>query len=169
MRVSPLSITYPDWDTFNTEVQKTLGFSPSEGLGSTVIDFNSPSAFLACLDLSNQQTRQLRSGVTDNSTYDHFFASFICSLEDSLLYEIISSFSNLKYFCQRGKKEYIAIISASMTDWYIAVLRALSKGQSLEVRQVFFLIYDHFTNLGFREVWSKYNEVILDDNTIILA
>lgn len=154
MKILPLAVTQPDWETYIKMVETTLGFSPSVGLGRTFIKMDSPVAYLATLDFENRPLQHLRRGHFLNSTFEHFSVSFICSLSPTLTADLLTKFSNLKFLVHKGPTEYLIIITASMADWYVAVIRGLNVSQDKEIRFFFHNLFALFNILGFKEVWG---------------
>jgi hypothetical protein len=171
MKVSPLATTRPDWRVYIKFVEDVCGFSPSTGLGEAYIKVESPSAYLATLDLENQPLNQLRRGQFLNTTFEHVSFSFICALEACLVTSLLTLFSDLNFIIKKGKEkdEWLVIVSATIADWSVAVRRGLDAGQDKAVREFFNNIYNYFTYFGFKEIWSQYNVTIGKDTFITMG
>ena len=166
--ISPLAITQVEWRTYIKFVEEVLGSNPAEGLGSTIIKLNTPAAYLATLDFENQPLKQLRQGVFLNNSFDHLHVSFIAELESDDLQLLLTILPILDYIVKKAKKTYLVVISAKMSIWYRAVIKALNENQELEIRKIFQIILIWFDNMGFKDVWSEFDRRILPDNTFIL-
>lgn len=166
--ISPLAITQVEWRTYIKFVEDVLGYNPTRGLGKTAIELNTPAAYLATLDLENQPMTQLRRGAFLNNSFDHLNVSFIMELDAESLHLVLTSLPILDYIIKKAKKTYLVIVSAKMSIWYQAIIKALNPERDPEIRQIFQIIIVWFDNMGFKDVWSEYNRKWLSDNTIIL-
>lgn len=167
-KITPLAITQVEWRTYIKFVEDVLGCNPTRGLGSTIIELNTPAAYLATLDLENRPLNQLRSGAFINNTFDHLHVSFIAELDTDVLHTVLTTFPNLDYITKKAKKTYLVIISANMSIWYQTIVKALKPNQEYEIREIFKIILVWFDNFGFKDVWSEYDRKIQQDGTIIL-
>jgi hypothetical protein len=61
------------------------------------------------------------------------------------------------------------ILSATLFDWYQAILAGLVESQSTEVRRFFYAMYNYLDARGLTPLWENYHRMSLDDGTIILA
>lgn len=61
------------------------------------------------------------------------------------------------------------IISATLFDWYQAILAGLVETQSVEVRRFFYAMYTFLDCRGLTPLWENYHRMDLGDGTIILA
>jgi hypothetical protein len=163
----PLASTACDWSLFTSVMKKKTGESPTETLGETLIDLETPSAFLACLDLENHPLHHLRTGTT-KSTFLHFYVTFLCFSNKELISELCLSSPNLKIYHKKYIDFYISIITANMSDWYKIVVQNLKEESPLLIRQFYHQILYNFDIMGFREIWSKHPRILLNDGTICL-
>lgn len=167
-KIQPLAITQVEWRTYIKFVEDVLGCNPTRGLGSTIIELDTPAAYLATLDLENRPMNQLSQGAFINNTFDHLHVSFIAELDTDVLHTVLTTFPNLDYITKKAKKTYLVIISAKMSVWYPTIIKALKSFQEKEIRQIFQIILIWFDNLGFKDVWSEYDRKLYIDGTIIL-
>jgi hypothetical protein len=167
-KILPLAITQVDWRTYIDFTTKVLGYNPTKGLGSTIIQLETPAAYLATLDFENQPLKQLRQGIFLNNTFDHLSVSFITELDANSLQLVMMNLPILDYIIKKARDTYLVIISAKMSIWYPAIIKALSKRQEIEVRQIFQIILIWFDNIGFKDIWSNHQRIILKDGSIIL-
>jgi hypothetical protein len=166
MKIYPLAVTRPDWETYIKTVQEILGFSPSVGLGETYIKIESPAAYLATLDLENRPLNQLRRGHFIKSSFNHVSFSFICSLEQPFIVDFVIQFPNLQYIY---RKPSLLIVTATMTEWYLAVRRGLNVSQERNIREFFHIIYGFFSRYGFQDIWTDLEKSTGKDGFIVMG
>jgi hypothetical protein len=164
----PLALTSPNWETFCSKVQKVTGVSPTDGLTGTVLDLDVPASYLASLDLSNQPLQHLREGVTTNDTFEHFSVSFLLISNYKYYQALIMNHPGFHIKSERFDDIWISILTANMATWYRCVNKMLIENRPKIIRQIFHQIFYHFEQLGFKEIWYKYDRQLLKDKTMIL-
>lgn len=165
-QVSPLAMMQVDWTTYIKMCQDVLGYSPTRGLDECAIDPKSPAAYLATLDLENQPLEHLRN-PEDSQGFHHVFFSFIVELISPEDIMAIKG-GRLRVLNKRGSSTYLAILSGSILDWYYQTIFGCTKKSSIGVRQVMNKCYEYLCLAGFKEVWSNYERIDLQDQTFYL-
>lgn len=167
MLILPLTITQVDWQTYIEIVQKVIGKSPTRGLDTARIDIQEPSAFLSTLDLENSPLENLRKGYFKNTTFDHVSFSFVGIVDKEIILEI-SNRLPLKILTETSDNiQYLIILTGNMSDWYRTILIGCSHDVSKQCRILMNQCYVHFSNSGFKEVWSKHIRQQQSDKTFI--
>lgn len=165
-KLYPLALTQPDWNLFTSKIKEATGKSPTEGISGTILDLDSPAAFLACLDLENQPFYHLQN---PKNTFNHYSVSFLCFSDKEFLAELCLSFSSSLMIYYKEYKDFnISIITTHMANWYKVIPQALKKESPLFIREFFHQILYHFEQMGFSKIWLKYDRLLLADGSIIL-
>lgn len=168
MKVFPLSFSKANWDSFIEVCQDVLSYSPTRGIDEAGININSAPALLAALDLQNQPVRNLEHGVLTNTSFKHFFCSFIAIIDADLLLELYT-YNGLSIMQAQKGKRVIVILSGTMDIWYHAIIKYNSTTVSTECRELFNEILAYFDVGGFTRVWSKKNRRELTDGTFAIV
>ena len=168
--IYPLAVTSVDWDIYSEQVKKLLTIDPLQGLGVAFIKRENPSSYLATLDLANQPLQQLREGVFSNSSFHHFSVSFIGSMDSELFFTFLCEFPNIRTISREiSKTSHFIILTADMSIWHHTVRSGLTLKYSDDIRKLFHLLLLHFEQLGFKEVWSKYERKITPNGSLIFT
>ena len=128
-----------------------MGFSPTRGLDAAGLDVTAPSSYLATLDLQNQPLKSLRAGYLDNPAFRHVSFSFLCIVDKDVIQFFHPLGLEVMHF-ERNRRNML-IVSGTMEQWSIAVLRACSPDADLEIRHIFNEIFNQFKSYGFRDIW----------------
>lgn len=148
MDVFPVAVTHGDLQTLIRVCKDVLGESPTRGLDRSHINKTDPAAFLSVLKMDNEPLNALRHKST---IWDHFGVSFIAVLDIDLLIELQNE-TSLKIYSRKGRKEYVAILSGTITEWHDAC--CLTSNMSPEFRELLNIILGHLKRVGFREVFA---------------
>ena len=170
--IYPVAGTGVDWKIYSDQVKKILNIDPLKGLGAAFINRESPSAYLATLDLENQPLKQLREGVLTNSSYHHVSVSFIGSIDSELLFNFLCEFPSISALTKEASRnQHFIIFTATLFIWHHTVRSALShqKNYSKDLRSLFHLLLIHFEQMGFKEVWSKYQRKVLPNGSLVFT
>jgi len=168
--ISPLAITSVDWKVYSDQVKKILNFDPLKGLGEAYLLRECPSSYLATLDLANQPLKHLRTGPS--VAFNHFSVSFIGSIDSELFFDFLCNFPDILTLSKQASKiAHFVIFTADMTIWHHSVRSALSRNNdySSEIRKLFHVFLINFEQLGFQEVWSKYERMVLADGSLVFT
>jgi hypothetical protein len=159
----------PDWKIFIKICQEELGYSPTRGLDNEHIPTDSPSAFLASLDMSNDPLQSLRM---ENRAWNHFHASFIAVGTEYFLLEVAVNtnlcllYKGTQYV---NNKTVLVILTGSILDWHNAIVKLCQKNKSEETRAIMNHCLVHLQESGFRDIWREYDKIQLDDGTLTLV
>ena len=104
-------------------------------------------SFLSVLKMDNKPLDALRHKST---IWDHFTVSFIATVDIDLLVELQNE-TSLKIYSQAGRKEYVAILSGTITEWHDA---CCSISGTPEFEELLNKILGHLKRVGFREVFA---------------
>ena len=168
-KIYPLAMTMVDWKLYSDQVKQILNIDPLKGLGASYIDRESPAAYLATLDLENQPLKQLREGCLNNPSFRHVSVSFIGSMGSELFFELICSFPDIYTLSKEASRtSHFIILTADMSIWHHSIRSALSQHSksSTELKRFFHLLLIHMEQMGFKEVWSKYERKISPNGTL---
>lgn len=166
----PLAATSVDWKLYSEQVKKILNIDPLKGLGASYIDRDLPSSYLATLDLENHPLNHLREGVSTTCTFEHFSVSFIGFLDSELFFTLLCTFPSILTISKESSKiSHFVILTANMSIWHHTVRSALSLKQPEDLRNLFHLLLMHFEQMGFKEVWSKYERKITPNGSLIFT
>ena len=164
-KVTPLSFPKVNWTGFIKQCQETLGYSPTRGLDSENLDVESPSSFLACLDLKSKPKEHLRSG---GPAFNHVHASFMVDANVPILFDVINA-NHLRLMKIEGKRgKVLLILTGSMADWRDVCVALCHKDIDTETREVFNEIIIIIDRAGFKEIWSKFERTKERDGTFSL-
>ena len=147
MEVFPLAVTKGDLPTLIRICKDVLGESPTRGLDRSHIDKNDPAAFLSTLKMDNQPLDALRHRST---IWDHFSISFVAVVDSDILIELQNE-TVLKVFSRKGRKNYVAILSGTITEWHNACCLT---SVSPELKELLTIILGYLKRVGFREVFA---------------
>ena len=165
--IHPIAFTYPDWTEYIRLCQENMGFSPTRGLDVDGLDPKMPNAFLATLDLKNQPLKSLREGYVTNPAFRHVSFTFLCIVDK----DVMQFFQplGLEVMHYEKNRRNMLIVSGTMEQWSIAMLRACSPEADLEIRHIFNSIFDSFKLMGFRDIWYGCQERDNFDRTFTLC
>jgi hypothetical protein len=147
MDVFPLAVTQGDLQTLIRVCRDVLGESPTRGLDKSHLTKTDPAAFLSVLKMDNQPLDALRHKST---IWDHFSISFVAVVDADILVEIQNE-TALKVFSRKGRKEYVAILSGTITEWHDACCLTST---SPEVSELITTIRGYLKRVGFREIFN---------------
>lgn len=164
VEILPLAITQVEWTIFIDICQRVLGYSPTRGVDSTHLDIKDPASYLGSIDMKNEPLKALREV---GPTFAHFSVSFIAILDSDTLIEVAAQ-TNLNIYAKRGRKEYVAILSATMDIWHQTILHICSEKVDYSLREMGNIILARFEQASFREIFSKYTKKSLPDGTFTL-
>ena len=150
-----------EWRVLIDMCQKHLGYSPTRGLDNEGLDIKDPSSYLGCLDFNNSPTRHLQTG---GGAFRHFHLSFIAALDEGMITDIASS-TKLRIYAKRGKRKHLTILTGSMDEWHDAVLSCCKGDTDHELRSLFNNVFDCFTRIGARHVFTSVHRQELSDGT----
>ena len=165
MKVFPIGITQGNINQLIEIVQESLGYSPTRGLDAAGLDIKDPAAFLSILKLDNKPLDTLRQ---KSAIWEHFSISFIVVVPADVIIGL-ANLGNIKIFSKAGKREYVAILSGTMAEWYDVILAGCSPKTDSDVRLLTSNILLCFDRVGFREIFSKFVHIIQSDSSIILG
>ncbi len=166
----PLAATACDWKIYSEQVKKILNIDPLRGLGASFIDRELPSSYLATLDLENHPLQQLREGIISNSSFHHFSVSFIGLMDSELFFNFLCEYPTISTISKEASKtSHFVILTATMFIWHHTVRSALSFQSSRDLRDLFHFLLIHFEQMGFKEVWSKYERKITPNGSLIFT
>ena len=163
MDVYPLAVTQPEWQVLVNVCNDVLGLSPTRGLDLSGMAPSDPAAFLASLDLKNDPKNALRN---PGPVFRHYMISFIAVCDDYLLQQLGDT--EIKVSSTKGRREWVAILSANMLEWYRTILWACRKESEYELRACMNLVVAHLERAGFREIFSSFEKHQLGDGTFVL-
>lgn len=147
MDVFPLAVTQGDLQTLIRVCSDVLGESPTRGLDKSHLNKTDPAAFLSVLRMDNQPLDALRHKST---IWDHFSISFIAVVDSDILIEVQNE-TALKVFSRKGRKQYVAILSGTITEWHDACCLT---SVSPEVLELLTTIRGYLKRVGFREIFN---------------
>lgn len=153
---------------FNRAAEQATGVSPLRGLDSHKRTFTEHAQFIAALAALEGRTDPLLALRHSVHELHHLAYSFMV-LADMALISHISGRSNLKvasYGIMDGSQ--LAVVSGSLTDWYVATLEFCSDKASYNTRTLFNQILLSFDKLGLSEVWYEKRRRCLKDSTFLL-
>jgi len=166
--ITPLATTTPHWETLIQYCNEYLGYSPTRGLDKNNLDMETPSSYLACLDLSNEPLKALSQGVF-SKIFKHVSCSFIGLVSNRILQEIQKHADleiSLKYSDQ--EEAYVAIFTGDMRQWYMACVSLCQNAVNKDARLLFNIVLIYFEKAGYRGLWANYNKIYLKDESFIL-
>jgi hypothetical protein len=152
-----LSIPEVNWLPYIKASQDVLGFSPTRGLDQEGISPKQPAAFLATLDFKNQPGNQLRKGVYENNSFDHYFISFGMVDDTAIPGLWIANNCPVDVMHRAGEERHLFLISGTMRQWY-STLITCQRGQvipeSVSIRLSH--ISNNLRSAGFGPIWEQF-------------
>ena len=156
MVVVPLAITQPIWANLCKFGENYVKLNPLEGFATTYIKHDSPAAFPACLDFSNNPLHNLSKGHTENSTFHHCVISFGVVAG--------SKINGLRNIEQLELDNNCLILTGTIETWYELIVKKLTKHGNSSLRVLLCHVLLHLEKIGFREMFIKFDKIKVSED-----
>lgn len=156
-----LSHTATNWTVFSDACKSELGYDPLTVMANSVYKKSMPS-FVGLLGLNGKMDNWLR-----DSSWKHIYLSFMTIIDDDLLRELISD-AEFDYTIRKGENGNLTIISGNLLQWHDFIIEGCRKKVSIEHRQFANKLYIILIKNKYEEIFNKYKQQRLDDETFIL-
>jgi len=163
-----LSTPTVNLNAFAKAFEGAIGVHPFRGTDSHSRTFTESALFIAALAALQGRADPLQALREAVHELNHLWYSFLV-LGDLELIAEISGRSDLKVASFRVLDESrLAIVSGSLSEWYVATLEFCSEKATFNLRHLFDQILLQFDKFGLSEVWHEKRRRGLKDKTFLL-
>lgn len=156
MQVFPITITQLDINTFLRLNGEVSGRSLTRELDKTTETVASQKGQLLLLESFGNNSAQALS---------HLYYGFFITADERVLWRCM--FQGLTSLL--NEEGTALILTGNLSTWATAILNGCQESVSIELRQIFNMIFFFFEQVGFRQIlWPKHQKQTIKDGTFIL-
>jgi hypothetical protein len=132
--VTLIAMTMVDWEAYIQSVLNAMGRSPTRTLDTRATPINHLAAYLASLDcIKNELSDPISAIKTANATLEHLSLTFAIEATDLDFLRVVEVHGGITITTGIG----VAICTASLGTWKLAILEACKKQYPKTVRAIF--------------------------------
>lgn len=159
--IIPISTTTIDWQTFLNLVKMTLGSDPTRELEEKKVTIKNIGHF--CRILEN-------AGFDIHNVCDCVYYGFLIISTKEQLFELLQTQNILNMTVKEISKKgfYLGLLTATVSDLVLFVLRNSTGGEAIELRVLANKLNEFLNKEGFNRLFWAYNKQLMPDSTVRL-
>ena len=153
-----------------TQVNETLGRSPTRELDNASMQVGSPGTYLAALAEYHRPRSNPVTALRDaDRTLTHLSYTFLVGCDRDMAVCVLKCSVGLFVLDaepSRGRENFL--ITGNLRDWRSCVVESCTPDSPAEARAFYNAVWSAFDRLGFRDVFAAYRRRDMRDQTFVL-